>query len=453
MMEAAATVDIAVAGETRTAFGSGSWRLPATTFHVIERLKGSSPDRFTLFVGASGVDDPQLRAMHWVDEKGRITPFPYPVEAEYVFAATRTLTSCHPGFLAVREGEAYLIFRDADGRLLSRFPLYDDLTAAAFPLVRAGLGTREGWAVSMMPFEPTEGGWTVYPTPADRVWVRFPRPLRPSEAASWLEANDLSPFAVRITTGALLDETRVPLEAASRDLLDRAIADARANLAQNPFKALAQTMRAALDLETLERDFLSRRHAWLVAEAGARFAHGAGEPRIAVMAATGSAAAIARLRADPGEADVAAGPLQNGTLYAGISGSTDPQADAYGRETAASLLTRLAAVAEGWPVPVSVDRPPEPESDPFAYGDCIRFGREEAAKLADLPERGRLGELTVFGSPDAATCVARGSTLGCNLAPSSSVRVSWAGWEGGFRIGPRGARLTFDGESLQCPGG
>jgi hypothetical protein len=455
MAAAATTVDVALAGTTRPAFGSDArWRIPATTFHVIDRIKGHSPDRYTLFVGASGADDRDVEAQHWVDANGRVTPFPYPVENEPMSGTTRSMTSCHPGFLAVRKGEAYLVFRDADGRLLGQFALYDDLMTAAFPLVRAGLGTREGWlAWAGPPQSERSSNGSVVAT--NRATVRFGRPISARAAEGWLRRAGLVPFAVRVAAGPVLDEARVPSILATAGLVDRALNDARSNDASDALATLAARMQQGITAETLDNDALIRSHVWLVAEAAGRLRIEPDEPLVVSMDVTGPAAALARLRIDPQGVEVIDGLLVNRGLHIGISAddTAQAQADAYRRETAASLLARLAAVARGRPLPDPVMKPPEPEPDPFAFGDCIRFGREEAAALAHLPEREHLDELAVFAHPEAATCTVNGGELACDLAPNTSVRISWAGWEGGFRISSRGARLTFDGSALQCPGG
>lgn len=458
MTQAAATVDIAVAGETRTAFGSDPrWGVPSTTFHVIERIKGQSPDRYTLLVGQAAQESRGAEPMHWVDDSGRVTPFPYPVEAEFAIGGVRNLNSCHPGTLAVRSGESYLIFRDGEGRLLGRFALYDDLQTAAFPLVPAGFGTRDGWAAmgGLIPPGTATNRDGPYPVRTDRTRVYFPTPLSPRAAQRWLRERGLRPYAVRVADGEMLDETRVPPEQASLDLVERAQTDARANASNGSLRALARAMLATLDAEMLDRDALLRRHAWLVAEAARRSPTAGSEGLVAGFDLTGSPEAIARLRNNPGDVQVIDGSSVTGVVTIDLSdpARTQAQADAARQETTGSLLARLAAVAEDRPIPGAMNKSPEPEPDPFSFMDCIRFGREEAALLAHLPEVGRLDDLQLFGDPEAAQCTTAGGTLSCTLAPSTSVRVLWAGWEGGFRINPRGVTLTANSEGLRCGGG
>lgn len=166
---------------------------------------------------------------------------------------------------------------------------------------------------------------------------------------------------------------------------------------------------------------------------------------------TGSATAIAALRKTPGAVEVIDSPAGSGAWWVA---PPDQQAagEASWRETTDSLLARLRSLAAGDPLPAPVKRlpEPEPEPDPFSYMDCIRFGREEALALADLPKAGQFGEATVFGDPEEVSCKESGSGLNCDVAPDRKVRVSWAGWEGGFAVSPKGARLSFDGEGLQC---
>ena len=77
----------------------------------------------------------------------------------------------------------------------------------------------------------------------------------------------------------------------------------------------------------------------------------------------------------------------------------------------------------------------------------------ELHHLVGMAAAGRLDDLQVFGDPDEAQCTTAGGTLNCTLAPSTSVRVLWGGWEGGFRVNPRGVTLTANGDGLQCGGG
>ncbi|GMM94522.1 hypothetical protein [Qipengyuania sp. MTN3-11] len=458
MMQAAATVDIAVASETRTAFGSDPrWGVPATTFHVIDRIKGHSPDRFTLLVGQAAADSRELEPMHWVDEQGRVAPFPYPVEAEYAIGGVRNLNSCHPGTLAVRRGESYLVYRDGEGRLLGRFALYTDLKTTAFPLVPAGFGTREGWAAiaALIPPGTATNRDGPYPVWADRTRVYFPTTLSPQAAQRWLRERDLRPYAVRVANGELLDETRIPLEQASLDLVERALTDARQNASSRSLRALARDMLATLAAETLDRDGLLRRHGWLVVEAAKRSPTAGSDALVAGFDLTGSPEAIARLRNNPGNVTVIDGSPVTGVVTIDLSDAArmQAQADASWQETTDSLLARLAAVAEDRPIPDAIDKPTEPEPDPFSYMDCIRFGREEATLLSHLPEVGQLEDLQVFADPKAAQCTTENGTLSCKLAPSTTVRVLWAGWEGGFRVNPRGVTLTANADGLQCGGG
>ncbi|MBL4879615.1 MAG: hypothetical protein JKY78_12060, partial [Hyphomonas sp.] len=443
---------------TRTAFGSDPrWGVPSTTFHVIERIKGQSPDRYTLLVGQAAQDSRGAEPMHWVDNSGRVTPFPYPVEAEFAIGGVRNLNSCHPGTLAVRSGESYLIFRDGEGRLLGRFALYDDLETAAFPLVPAGFGTRDGWAAmgGLIPPGTATNRDGPYPVRTDRTRVYFPTPLSPRAAQRWLRERGLRPYAVRVADGEMLDETRVPPEQASLDLVERALTDARANASNFSPSILARAMLTGLDAETLDSDGLLRRHVWLVADAGRRHQVRTGNLMISGFDLTGSAEAITRFRNNPGDVKVIDGSPVTGVVTIDLSdpARTQAQNEATSQETTASLLARLAAVAEDRPIPDAINKPPEPEPDPFSFMDCIRFGREEAALLTHLPEVGRLDELQVFGDPEAAQCTTADGTLSCKLAPSTSVRVLWSGWEGGFRINPRGVTLTANSEGLRCGGG
>ena len=445
---AAATVDIAVAGETRRAFGGDPrWGTPATTFHVIERLKGSSPDRYTLFVGNEPANGrgPEFT----VDEKGRLSPMPYAEEYDVgQFGPTRTLSSCHPGYYTVREGEAYLIFRDAAGRLLHRVELYEGFTTSTFALMPAGLASREGWA-NFRGLGASEAAAPPLEVSPTTTTLRFRAGTTAAQAKAFLRQRNLSPFAVRIATGSFVDETRVPVTAGAAGLIDRAMNDARTNRDDDGLATVAAQVLTQWDADILEQDGLLRMRAWQLLAAADRRPAPDAPIAIREVEVTGTAAAIAALRNSPGTVEVIDGPIVNGVWWIGLP-DTGAAGEAYWRETTESLLARLRALAAGETLPAPVERVPEPEPDPFSYMDCIRFGREEALALAGLPQAGQFGEATVFGDPEAVLCKASRSGLTCDVAPNRKVRVSWAGWEGGFTVSPRGARLSFDGEGLQC---
>lgn len=451
MAQEAASVDIAVAGETRKAFGTQTnWGISATTFHVIDRLKGSSPDRFNLFVGASGPDHKDVQAYHWVDDQGRIKPYPYPEEMTPAADGNFRLTSCHPGFLSVTKDEAYLIFRNAQGRLLGRFALYDDLTTAAFPLVRASLGDREGWLSSLGPIaESTAPLASLSPTSTT---IRFNRATSARDARGWLRAGALKPFAVRTRRGDIIDETRVPAAFASPDLLGRAFDEAASNERSDAMRLLASSLLMKLSPQTLDQDGWIRQRVWGLVEKGAALNATTGERELYEIEVTGTAEAIARLRENPGNVRLIEGPIEQEQWYVELQSAPNEQArfEAAQGETTESLIARLSAMANGQPIPEAIVKPPEPEPDPFSYHDCIRFGREGAARLSALPEIDQWGELTIFGNPQQTICTTNSKGISCDLTPSSTVRIKWAGWDGGFRIGPKGARLNFDGAGLQC---
>lgn len=446
----AATVDIAVAGETRRAFGSDPrWGIPATTFHVIERIKGTAPDRYTLFVGNEPTNGrgPQFT----VDDKGRLSPKPYAEEYDAgQFGPTRTITSCHPGYYTVREGEAYLIFRDAAGRLLHRVELYEGFTRSTFALMPAGLASREGWANSYG-LGPGEAGAPTLEISPTTTTLRFRAGTTARQASAFLRQRRLAPFAVRTVTGSFVEETRVPVAVAAAGLIDRAMDDARANRDDDGLAKVAAQVLTQWDADTLEQDSLLRLRAWQLLAATQRRPAKDAPITIREVEVTGSATAIAALRKKPGAVEVIDAPAGSGAWWVA---PPDQQAagEASWRETTDSLLARLRSLAAGDPLPAPVKRlpEPEPEPDPFSYMDCIRFGREEALALADLPKAGQFGEATVFGDPEEVSCKESGSGLNCDVAPDRKVRVSWAGWEGGFAVSPKGARLSFDGEGLQC---
>jgi hypothetical protein len=135
--------------EREQARGPGGRLLPssAITFRVLRRLKGNSPERFLLFGRGISPVDPATRPAelgHWVDEAGRVEPVANVREAP---PQGRTMsTSCDPPDLQPALGRTYLVFREADGRLLGQLAFHrDSRPTEAFPIADVGLFAVSSW--------------------------------------------------------------------------------------------------------------------------------------------------------------------------------------------------------------------------------------------------------------------------------------------------------------------
>lgn len=454
MQNAASFVDIATAEETRPAESSDpSWRPQLTTFRVIRRLKGNSPDRFTLYVGraeqqASDGPGPQ----HWVDEAGRVTPFPYPEESGP--DQPGSYTSCHPGFLAVRPGRVYLVHREADGRLLGPVQLYETLRAPLFPLVEIDATDLWGWGYASARSHAKPQEQTVATPSTTVASVRFAQPLAAAAAKQWLRHAGVRPVAVRVGAGGFTDEARVPPGRADAALVDRALSDARENMATGAGQAYARHLLGSIDRETFlhPNGHSIRAWTWTVLDAQSRVRPSDAGFGVVSMEVVGSPAAIAGLSGRAEVADARTGFTYRGHLAAPTlvqNGAADPDtiSTEASRETAASLLARLEALAAGRASPApELELPPAPEPVP----DCRRFGRDEAGQLSALPRLAGSGDWTLFGNPREVDCANEGDGAACRIAPGARVRVTTREWNGGFEIGPQPVTLRMNETNLSC---
>ena len=106
------------------------------TFRVVERLKGRGPATFTLNGGAfEKVARPDSEAVggapvHELDRTGRPVPFTVYSPTEIAADNVVPLTSCFTSPVSAEKGAAYLVFRDARGRLLGPVAFYDSSSPA-----------------------------------------------------------------------------------------------------------------------------------------------------------------------------------------------------------------------------------------------------------------------------------------------------------------------------------
>jgi hypothetical protein len=161
-VDAAATVEVAVAERATPILGAEALRpwldsRPATerpdalrlyrsamkrpmgqriSFRVVERLKGRGPATFSLnggaFESAMRPDGESVGGapVHQLDPAGRPVPFTVYSPTEIAADNVVPLTSCFTGPVSAEKGAAYLVFRDARGRLLGPVRFYADAPAA-----------------------------------------------------------------------------------------------------------------------------------------------------------------------------------------------------------------------------------------------------------------------------------------------------------------------------------
>lgn len=447
----ASFIDVAVAESSSPAFGARTgWPVPETRFRVVWRLKGQSPDRFSLLVGRLAAGETAPGPQHWVDETGRILPFPYPVEAQ--LAQPSGMSSCDPGMLRVRGGESFLVFREADGRLLGAVPLNGQRDSALYPLVPVALDEPIGWLQATLTGIGRAGEPAPQGASATIAGVRFSRGLNPAEALRWAERASLRPVMVSIARGRLIEEYRVPADHASTGLIGHAFAGSAASRGQRSVAALAAQLLDESD-ERLEIDSSLQLRANLLIESAMAEPPADAPARVVAMEVTGAAGAIARLAAAPLVAETAPGALVRGRAASRplVQGAAPayPFQYQWKRERGASVRARLIAIAQGRAPPEPQFLPPEPQVDPYAATGCVRIGEDEALALG-APLLAAFGEFKLYASPGVADCTHSAEALTCRVDANSAVRLDVGQRIGGFRTGPQPAAVQVGGNSIMC---
>lgn len=445
-------VDVAVAEETRPAFGGARPHAPtvySTPFRVIYRLKGQSPDRFSLYLHQLKSGDPIPEAKHFVDDQGRVSPYPYPHEADP--KSPFITNSCDPGRLGVKAGQAYVVFREADGRLLGAVPTHEGRSQRAFPLMPVSLDESFGWlyaaVLATARREPEEKARQ----PSSRLMaVRFRSALTASEAERWARAAAVRPVAVSIARGKLIEESRVPLDQADLALIPYATQAPPAGRGRH-VRALAAQFLDETD-ERLELDLALQQEADLLLRSAVAEPDGAAPARVIAMEVTGSPEALARLPRNPQVAGVAAGFEVRGRTGAdplvGRAAPVRPWTGSDRRETGPSLRARLRALADGRPLPEPVLVPPTPPVDPFSFTGCIRIGEADALALGH-PLFTQFGSFRLY-APSTTDCTRTATALTCRLPAQSAVRLDAGTRVGGFRVGPRPAVFELKEGTISC---
>lgn len=184
----------------------------ALSFRVLDRWKGNSPDRFILFgwIPPKVSDIPAWSITHWVDDQGRVEPFESVRESTVAMPAG--MTSCDPSALAVTPGRIYIVYREADGRLLGAVTYHDgNSPRRGTSIVEAGLWPENDWARELHIGAAYEGRKRPQPQTIDpaRTIVRFRRPITAARATELLRRAGARPYAVTMVRGGVRSEYRL----------------------------------------------------------------------------------------------------------------------------------------------------------------------------------------------------------------------------------------------------
>ncbi len=247
MGEAATFVDVAMAeGSSEVLQPDGTPAVSkALSFRVLDRWKGNSPDRFILFGWIPPKPAEHGWSMtHWVDEQGRVEPFESVREATVAMPAG--MTSCDPPALPVTPGRIYIIYREADGRLLGAVNYHEggrDVRGTS--IVEAGLWPDNEWARELHLGAAYHGRKALLAQTIDpaRTIVRFRRPINAARASELLRSAGAQPYAVTIVRGEVRSEYRLDAGQAWPGIV--ADAAAWANVARTD-PALIKAQAAAL---------------------------------------------------------------------------------------------------------------------------------------------------------------------------------------------------------------
>lgn len=422
MFDAASFVDLAVAERADRVDGPDGRPVPAMalTFRVLRRLKGDSPDRFILFgtgLPAANAIAQASRLEHWVDPDGRV--YPHTNVRELPVRGRETMTSCDPPDLQARPGRTYLVFREADGRLLGPLLFHpDQRPVAGYAFADVGLPPDSSWARHVPHPEYRRRPTPRLETAPDEAHglLTFRTPVPAATAKALARRAGAVPFAVTVGRGETRAEYRLGTELAWPGIIDDAVAWAARNRTDRAgLRALAAQVVDAYSAYDLGTDTVKREHALdLLAldepeiEAAPLIAGFAFRGDAAVRRALAAAPEVASLQAAVRIRDrVGAPPVAAAERPAAPDESSAPEilhqrlAVLAGREVADAALAgawRLADV-DGIPVP--------PDTLRLRLG-----GGEVSGALACSPFAGRyeLAGLTIrFDAPKPArlTCPKR----------------------------------------------
>ena len=214
MGEAATFVDVAIAegaSEVRQPDGKPAVS-KALSFRVLDRWKGNSSDRFILFgwIPPKASDMPAWTMTHWVDDQGRVEPFESVRES--TVAMPSGMTSCDPSALAATPGRIYIVYREADGRLLGVVSYHEGTSPRrGTSIVEAGLWPDNDWARELHIGAAYEGRKKPLPQTIDptRALVRFRRPMEAARVTELLRRTGAQPYAVTMIRNGVTSEYRL----------------------------------------------------------------------------------------------------------------------------------------------------------------------------------------------------------------------------------------------------
>jgi len=413
MFDAASFVDLAVAERGEQLRGPGGRVVPAMaiTFRVLRRLKGDSPDRFLLFGRSLAALDPDAKPSdlrHWVDPEGRVYPFANTRELPAM--GRETMTSCDPPDVEARPGRTYLIFREADGRLLGSLPFHpDQRPVAGYAFADVGLPPDSAWARHVPHPEYRRRQRPTAETAPDEAHglLTFRTPVPAATAKALARRAGAVPFAVTVARSGSRAEYRLGTELAWLGIIDDAVAwGARNRTDRAGLRALAGRTVDAYSAYDLGTDAAKRDYALGLLALDQLEPDAA--PLVAGLAFRGDAAVRRALAAAPEVASVRTAARIRDRIGEPPSGPTQrPAASAEGpapeilHQRLAALAGRAVAeeaLAGAWRL-VDVDGIPVP-------ADTLRLGGGQVSgTLACSPFAGRyeITGLTIrFDAPKPA---------------------------------------------------
>jgi hypothetical protein len=348
MFDAASFVDLAVPERADTLRGPDGRSLPTTaiTFRVLRRLKGDSADRFFLFGRSLAGLDPSAKPSdlrHWVDPEGRVYPF---ANARELPARGREMmTSCDPPEIEARTGRVYLVFREADGRLLGTLPFHPgQRPAEGYAFADVGLAPDSPWARHMPhPEYRRRSNSEMVPDEAHGL-IMFKSPVPAATADALARRAGAVPYAVSVVWGTSRADYRLGTELAWPGIIGDAITWASRN--RTDTAGLSELARQAVDAWSaydLGTDTAKREYALdLLALAEPEQM---GQPRVAGFAFSGGAAVRRLLAASPDVARVQPAVRVRDRLGSPSTASTTPSRPSAADPSAEVLHQRLAALA------------------------------------------------------------------------------------------------------------
>ena len=353
MVAAATFVDLALAegaSPARRPPGSQGIDVSALTFRVFTRIKGDSTERFLLF-GSVGEAKPggSWGMTHWVDKEGRIDPFEGVREAPVVMPAG--MTCCDPPALTVALGRTYLVFREADGRLLGAVPFH----AGSPPRRPTAIALADPWpeediARIAMQNQPAPGAPApVAETVPGRATVRFRRPLSAAAASAVLARAGAVPFGVLLSSGRVTADYRLGSDLAFAGLLTDA-AEWATVTRKNHAQEVASRFLDRYPLTSLSNDYAHRQLATAIVDMGAR--PGTGEVKIHAADVIVDRASLARLTASSEVGAIEPSRQLRGRVVSGTFEQASPRKAELSPE---ELYNRLAQIAGRTLAPLGLD--------------------------------------------------------------------------------------------------